>query len=174
MRFLLLLGIGLVGCGSDGGSVDAFTLQINSLDVVRPAVDRIEVVLRPSDLDRHFRTEPDDTFQNDVSTRVSAAGEFVVLIEKPWIDSHFAEGPSTFNVRLPLFSEESTSDESIGDPIAYVTFIRRDERIALGERAVPWPLPAGEKADVTVRCGAMFSRQCTNNDGLQTSVDAGM
>lgn len=168
----------LASCGGDDGPAP-YTLQINSQDVVLNAVTRVEIVLQPrGDLDRTFRMVPDqDHAGGEISTRVSAAGEYVIVIERTWVEDHAAMPSSmqAFVLDVPLQASTAADDPSILDPMLTVTFIRGDERIAEGARLVTWPLPPGGEDIVTVTCiRPEFSRQCTNNDGLGGgTTDAG-
>ena len=158
-------------CGGDDGP-PAFVLQINSMGVVPTAVSRIELVIDPVDLDRNFQMVPDGTHAGgEIFTRVSGGGEYVINIEQGYIDRNHVRPPSgpVFTLDVPL-QGPSQDDSSIRDPVVRATFIRGTERIALGERFVPWPLPPGGEAVLSVTCLSEFGRQCSNNDG----VDAGL
>ena len=162
-------------CGGDDTPAP-FILQINSADVILNAVDRVEIIIRPSDLDRRFQMVPDMSHEGGtVFTRVSGAGEFVITMERDYVEANATTGTTgtTFTLELPVASSEEPDDPSIGDPTMEVNLIRGTERIATGQRFLVWPFPPGERAIVTVSCNRPeFDRQCTNNDPLPSS-DAG-
>jgi len=172
----LVTALALSACGSDPAP-PAFTFQINSRDVVLTAVDRIEIVLEPQSLDQNFTTVPDRSlYGGNVFTRVSAAGEFVINVERPYIAEHGHTAPdAAFIMELPLYSTDATDDPVVAVPQARTTFIRGAERIAVGSRFLEWPLPAGGRAVATVSCirtPMNFGPQCTNNDPVRLP-DAG-
>ena len=175
---ILSLGLLVAACGEDGPA--PFTIQLQSVDVVQTAVDRIEVLFKPSSLDQHFNMVEDGThFSGTVFTRVTASGDYLIQIEREYIDNYARPGGSTFLLDVPVYSTGSGTTTS--SPSVQVTFIRRDERIATAERFVAWPLPPGEESVMMVRCLIPdFRRQCTNNDPLPMTdsgtgaPDAGM
>lgn len=170
--FFLIVLLFLAGCGGD--EVDAFSLRLLPRDVVESAVDSIEIVIKPTELNQRFVDEPDQSFDDNVSARVTAAGEFAIFVERGFIEDNAEDGPFTFNLRLPLYALSNADPPEIGDPQVTVTIIRREERIAIGQRLLPWPLPPGGNGDVTISCVPEFGIQCTNNDPATPSGDAGM
>jgi hypothetical protein len=165
----LALAAFAVACG-DTIEVPYYTLQINSADVVQPAVDQIEIVIRPSVAGQRFEPQIDMThFGGNVSSRVTGAGEFAIFVEKAYIDENARPGDTTFVVDVPLMPVVETADPGVEDPTVDVTFIQGTDRIATTTRFLPWPLPEGGEAVATVQCNRPprtavdFSRQCTNN-----------
>lgn len=172
---ITILAFVLAACGGDDGP-PPFVVQINSRDVVQTAVNRIELVLDPEELDRRFEMVPDRSIGGEVFTRVSAAGEYVITLEQGYITRNGQPGEMfPFLVRVPL--QGSPVDNGVADPTLRVTFIRGEERIGIGERFLAWPLAPGGEAVVTVQCiRPTFARQCTNNDGADAGpapVDSG-
>lgn len=165
----MILGCALlVGCGAEDDGVAPFGLQVNSRGVVQTAVHQVEILMRPESLDQRFQMVPEDSFfDGRATTRISAAGEFVILLSESFVAERARTDSttSTFILDVPLRPTVTTDDPTIPDPKLEVTFIRNGERIAVGERLLPWPLPSGQSGVVTVECiYASFSAQCTNND----------
>jgi len=156
-------------CGGADGPTP-FTIQINSLDVILNAAETIEIVIRPTDLDRRFRTVPDMNYEGGtVYTRVSGAGEFVIRLEREYIQANAQTGvaETAFILEVPVQSSTAPDDGTIGDPTLEVNILRRGERIATDLVPLVWPLPPGERRVVHVECiRPDFDRQCTNNDPL--------
>lgn len=163
-------------CGGDERAIPPFTIQINSMDVIQAAVDRIEIIIHPEDLDRRFRMVPDMTHEGgSIQTRVTAAGEFVITVEREYLDANvrFGATEAAFILDVPVQASEEPDDGSVSDPRLEVFFVRGSERIATHERLIEWPLTPGNRAIVMVRCiRPEFARQCTNNDPIPGS-DAG-
>lgn len=175
------LGLALLAgsCGGDDGPAAVFTLQINSRDVVLNAVDRVDIVVEPRPLDRRFEMVPEMSHMGgEITTRVSARGEYIIQISRDWVHAH-AEMPNpmqVFILRVPLEADPEPDRSVIDDPVVRVELIRNrgtEERIARGSARLVWPLPDGGRSIVTVQCirdgPTDFSRQCRNEDG----IDAG-
>lgn len=144
----------LLGCGGDS---DVFELHILSRDVVVGAIDRVEIVLQPGEIDQDFmKIDDQDYFKGSVTTRVSNAGEFVITANSTYIDEHLkpSDNPTVsgyeFTLDIPL-STGQKAGSGIADPLLTVTFIRGDDRIARGGQTVAWPFKAG-KVNIDVRC----------------------
>ena len=169
----------LVGCGDD--APPAHVIQINSEDIVQTAVDRIEIVMRPGMVNQQFQMAPDMShFGGTAISRVTGAGEFVILLEKGYVDARAEQsmGVGAFLIDVPV--SPVTAADPGADPTVEVTFIRGTERIADGQRFLDFPLLEGARSIVSVRCKRTpvnFGPQCTNNDpapGSSPTGDAGL
>jgi len=170
---LLALALPALGCGGDGP--EPFILRLIADDgstpsgpgngIILAAVDKIQVSITP---DRTMGNSFDPLMPRlfdggDVETRVSAAGEWVITLNRAYIEDHsFIQG-TTFAVDLPLIPQDTTDDPSVKDPTLQVRFQRQGEFIAFTERRLAWPIVPGEVLPVTVFCEDATRFQCLNS-----------
>ena len=172
LAFASILG----ACGSEPIR-DPFVIQINSQDIVQPAVDRIEIVMRPMTAGQRFTSQADmSNFGGSVASRVTGAGEFAIFVERAYIDANARPGDlmNAFFVDVPVLMASDIGQDVVEDPLTQVTFIRGAERIGDVERFLEWPLVDGAQAVFRVMCDRPdFARQCTNNNPIPVA-DTGM
>jgi len=163
----VLLILFLIGCGGDHGPTP-FVLNVESVDVVRLAVHRMDVLLRPSMLNQRFQMAPDAVLGGGVSTRVTGAGEYLIQFERGWVTANARIGPTTFNLDIPLLGAGGPDDPAIGNPTARVSFHRLELEVGRGEAPLPWPLPPGNdplgRATVSVHCDPDYRWQCNASE----------
>ncbi|MEZ4252480.1 MAG: hypothetical protein R3B99_30085 [Polyangiales bacterium] len=161
----LLLALLLASCG--GGGADPFVLAIVGDDgsvggapIARSAIDRVQVVLVPQAIDGPFAPMAEQVFDGGAATaRVTAAGEWVLTLERAWLDDN---AESTDALRLfVLLAPEATTDGATLDPSLRVLFYRGTEVVAESTpRFVEWPLVPGNETNVTVVCRAGAADAC--------------
>ncbi len=165
-----LVSASALGCGGD--PLEAYTLRIIAEDgsmggdpVIQNAVDEMTVVLIPSaTAGQRFGPLEPTAVDEGVEARVSAAGEFQLRIGKVYLDRNAEPSGTTFQIDIPLQGDQM-DDTGVTDPAVRVSFIRRGEEIARGERPfLLWPLPPGGIDTIRVRCNMDMRLQCQNND----------
>jgi len=172
---LSLCSLFLLGLGCGGGGPEPFVLRLIADDgsaaggpgngIIQNAVDRIQVVLEadPSSGNSFAPLAPRVFDGGDVETRVSAAGEWVITLERAYIDDHAFVSGTTFAVDIPLQPEDTTDDPSVRDPTLRVAFQRQGEVIAGTERFLSWPPAPGERLNVVIFCPEATRFQCQNS-----------
>jgi acetoacetyl-CoA synthetase len=87
----------LTSCGGDGPTPFALTVigddgTVAGAPIARAAIDRVQVVFAPQAIDGPFAPTQERVFQGGAATtRVSAVGEWVLTLERAWLDD-FANG----------------------------------------------------------------------------------
>lgn len=172
--FLLGLCLSASACGGSGP--EPFVLRLIADDgsapggpgnaIIQRAVDRVQIVVAPdpSTGNAFDPAEPRVFDGGDVETRVSAAGEWVITLERAYLDDHAFPHGTTFAVDVPLSVQDTTDDPSVRDPTLRVSFQRRGEVIASTERRLVWPPTPGTQVDAVVFCSDATRFQCQNND----------
>jgi hypothetical protein len=155
----------LTACGGDGPAPFALTVigddgTVASAPIVRSAIDRVQVVLAPQAIDGPFAPMPERVFDGGAaSTRVSAAGEWVLTLERAWLDD-FANAGESLRFDVLLTPEEPT-DGAVMDPTIRVLFYRGTELVAESTpRFLEWPLAPGGSTSVTVVCRSGATESC--------------
>ncbi len=179
---------GLVGCRGQTPAPAPYVLHIQSGAVITAAVDMIEIVFHAHMPNRFVNVPMQTEAGGDAQSFVDAAGEWVLRLNRHWVQQHAMPSMSTFAVDVALYSTGTDGgvDPSIMDPEVIVDFIRcrpsrgcvtdpatMGERMAEGRRFSQWPLVSGRQDTVLVMCKSMptnYSFQCTNTD----PVDGGM
>lgn len=172
---LLVLTLALFGL-SCGDASDGHILRIRADDgsiggniIIQNAVQQIEILVIPDLANGRF--EPMEARPIEGGTaevRVSAAGEWVLRLNREYIDEHAYTAGTTFAIDVPLYTEQE-DNPAIRDPTLNVRFFRNGERIAESNpRFLLWPPPPADDpmgmTDVVVTCPEMFRLQCLNND----------
>jgi hypothetical protein len=156
----------LAACGSDGPA--PFVLTVIGDDgtvaagspIVSDAIDRVQVVLAPQAIDGTFAPMPERVFDGGAaSTRVSAAGEWVLTLQRAWLDEFADAGESLrFDV---LLAPEERRDGAAMDPTIRVLFYRGNVVVAESmPRFVEWPLAPGGSTSVIVVCRGGATESC--------------
>lgn len=170
-----LVGLCLAALSCSDGGAEPFILRLIADDgsvpsgpgngIILAAVDRVQVVIAPdrSSGNQFDALAPRLFDGGDVETRVSAAGEWVITLERPYIEAHAFDHGTTFGLEIPLAPENTTDDPAIRDPTMRVTFQRQGEVIASTERGLNWPLLPGDALDVVVFCPEATRFQCLNS-----------
>ncbi|MFT5355408.1 MAG: hypothetical protein ACI9KE_002627 [Polyangiales bacterium] len=170
MRSVLLVSALLaVSCGSS--DPDAFILELVSAStdsgrsaVALSAVDEIRVRLDPVANVRFDARSEMLQEGGDLLTRVSAEGEFIVTLLRPYLDSYATVVGDGFSISLPLAMESSMSGTSPA-PILVIEFIQRNsdgtETIAVRRDTIPWPITSGS-ASLVLSCTDGFEPKCAN------------
>lgn len=155
----------LAACGSDGPTPFALTVigddgTVAGAPIVRSAIDRVQVVLAPQAIDGTFAPMPERVFDGGAaSTRVSAAGEWVLTLERAWLDD-FANAGESLRFDVLLVPEERT-DGALMDPTIRVLFYRGTVLVAESTpRFLEWPLVPGGSTSVTVVCRGGATETC--------------
>jgi hypothetical protein len=156
----------LAACGSDGPTPFALTVigddgtVASGAPIVRSAIDRVQVVLAPQAIDGPFAPMPERVFDGGAaSTRVSAAGEWVLTLERAWLDD-FANAGESLRFDVLLTPEERT-DGALMDPTIRVLFYRGTVLVAeSAPRFLEWPLVPGGSTSVTVVCRGGATESC--------------
>lgn len=169
-RLLPLLLLAFAHCGGDGPPPHLLRIvaddgSLMGNPIIQAAVQEIEIVIVPDLMDGRFEpSEPREIMGGDAEVRVSAAGEWVLKLRKPWIDAHAEPSGSTFQVTVPIYTDQS-EEAMVRDPTLRVAFLRNGVRIAESNpRFLQWPPPPDEVTVVNVFCPEMFRLQCLNND----------
>lgn len=174
LSLALLCSLSLSACG--GGGPEPFVMRVIADDgstpsgpgngIVQNAVDVIRIVVapNPSTTNSFAPLAPRVFDGGDVETRVSAAGEWQILLQRPYIDDHAFINGTTFAVDVPLVPQDGTDDPSVLNPTLRVSFERHGEVIAGTERFLDWPVASGERLDVVVFCPEATRFQCQNSD----------
>lgn len=154
----------LTACGSDGPTPFALTVigDDGTVDepIARAAIDRVQVVFAPQAIDGPFAPTAERVFQGGAATtRVSAVGEWVLTLERAWLDDYANDGESLrFEV---LLAPEEAMDGARMDPTLRVLFYRGTDLVAESTpRFVEWPLPEGGSTSVTVVCRSGETDRC--------------
>lgn len=169
MRCLLLL-VALLSLSCGSSNPDAFVLELISAStdtgsraVALSAVDEIRVRLDPL---ANVRFDPrSEMIYEDgaLLTRVSAEGEFIVTLLRPYLDRYASVADDGFLISLPL-AMESSIDTSPA-PLLVIEFIQRNsdgtETIAMRRDTLPWPITSGS-ASLLVTCTDGFEPKCAN------------
>ena len=137
--------------------------------VIRPAVDRIEILIDPAENVRFDAISPTE-YDDGVEASVTSAGEFRLRLARSWIDENWLENGSTFRVEVPLYHDGDVPD--VPNPLMRVNFLRAprgggsEEVIADTQqgRNIDWPLEPGGEVSVQVQCRLGFELQCQNTD----------
>lgn len=157
------------GCGS--ADPDAFMLELISMStasggraVSLDAVDEIRVRLDPV-ANVRFDPRSEMVYENgELLTRVSAEGEFIVTLLRPYLERYASVAGDGFTVSLPLAMESSMVGTSPA-PTLVIEFLQRNsdgtETIALRRDTIPWPLTAGS-ASLVLTCTDGFEPKCAN------------
>lgn len=170
MRSTILFG--LVVCMSCGDVASPFTLQVIGSSgagdrgaVQGSAVDQVVIILDPA-MNVRFPPQAEESYEDgDVLTRVSAAGEFVVTLQKAYLERNvIPRDGGGFEIDVPLSMEAEMMGE-VPDPSLIVQLIQRDaggtaEIIGSFTRGLTWPLIDGETQSVTVGCLDGLEAQC--------------
>jgi len=169
-----LVGLCLPALSCSSGGAEPFILRLIADDgsvpsgprnaIILNAVGRVQVVIAPDrSSGNHFDALAPRLFDGgDVETRVSAAGEWVITLERPYVEAHAFDHGTTFALEIPLAIQNTTDDPAIHNPLMRVTFQRMGEIIASTERNVNWPLLPGDALDVVVFCPDATRFQCLN------------
>ncbi|MCA9602428.1 MAG: hypothetical protein R3A78_14240 [Polyangiales bacterium] len=158
-----------LGCGSEKIVEEApFALEVRSKDVALEAVDRVLVVLTPSELDRAFKDVAEGTtFDGTVTTRVSSTGQFVIDMSQGYIDEYAVPGSASqvgaaiFTLPVPLRTAAKANPD-IADPKVSVEFYGDNYAIAEGSTTVPWPVEPGDSTALEVHCTVEFTNACVD------------
>lgn len=174
MRFFIL-ALALFGL-SCGDASDGHILRIRADDgsiggniIIQNAVQQIEILITPDLANGRFEAmEPRMLEGGTVEVRVSAAGEWVLRLNREYIDENAYTAGTTFAIDVPLYTEQE-DNPAIRDPTLNVRFFRNGERIAESNpRFLLWPPPPADDpmgmTDIVVQCPEMFRLQCLNND----------
>lgn len=166
---ILFTALLAMSCGSS--DPDAFILELVSMStpsggraVSLSAVDEIRVRLDPM---TNVRFDPRSEMvyeDGDLLTRVSAEGEFIVTLLRPYLERYASVAEDGFIIALPLTMESSMSGTSVA-PTLVIEFIQRNsdgtETIALRRDTIPWPLSRGS-VSLTITCTDGFEPKCDN------------
>ena len=156
-------------CGSS--NPDSFVLELVSAStesgrraVALGAVDEIRVRLDPQ-ANVRFDARSEMVYEDgELLTRVSAEGEFIVTLLRPYLDSYAAVTDDGFILSLPLAMESSMSGTSPA-PLLVIEFIQRNsdgtETIAIRRDTIPWPLTSGSSS-LVISCTDGFEPKCAN------------
>ena len=155
----------LTACGSDGPTPFALTVigddgTVAGAPIARSAIDRVQVVFAPQAIDGPFAPTSERVFQGGAATtRVSAVGEWVLTLERAWLDDFANAGEALrFDV---LLAPEEAMDGATMDPTLRVLFYRGTDLVAESTpRFVEWPLPEGGSTSVTVVCRSASTDLC--------------
>lgn len=156
----------VASCGGD--AADPFVLQVvgddgsvGSTAIARAAIDRVQVVLTPQAIDGPFAPMAERVLAGgDATARVSAVGEWVLTLERAWLDDNAQDAGGSFRFFVLLQPEESMDGATL-DPSLRVLFYRGTEVVAESTpRFVEWPLRAGAETNVTVLCRSGASDLC--------------
>ena len=165
--FLTMTLLSGAGCAAEEGF---FILKLigpepsAGLDgVTLDAVDQIRITLDPQEnVDFSSRTEMDYD-EGDVTTRVTTAGEFIITLQRGYLQRNSVRGTVGFVLDVPLVMETAMLGEA-RDPALFIEFLQTTAGgtvpIASFRRALPWPLDPERIETVTVRCIAGMQTQC--------------
>ncbi len=158
------LGLALA-CG--GGGESPFVIEVAGDDgtvagspIAPEVVDRVQIVIAPQPIDGLFAPMPERVFEGGrARTRISAAGEWVLTLERAWLDDHAAPGDVLrFST---LLSREDSADGATTSPTLRVLFYRGPDVIAESTPLnLEWPLRPGGEVSVTVLCRFGLAAQC--------------
>ena len=165
LSMILVLG----ACdGGDGPSPYVLTVVADDGSVAGPpisldGIDRVQVVITPQPIDGRFEPMPERTFDGGAaSTRVTAAGEWVLTLERAWLDEY--TDPTSERSFVVLLEREEAMDGATMNPSLRVLFYRGTEEVAKSTpRSLEWPLPEGGAASVTVICDADDASLCSGS-----------
>ncbi|MFK8000302.1 MAG: hypothetical protein AB8H86_11940 [Polyangiales bacterium] len=170
MRCVLMIGaLVALSCGSS--NPDAFVLELVSAStdsgrqaVALAAVDEIRVRLDPM-ANVRFEARSEMVYEEgDLLTRVSAEGEFIITLLRPYLDSYASVVGDGFSVSLPLAMESPMSGTS-QPPVLVVEFLQRNrdgtETIAERREIIEWPIESGSTS-LVLTCSDGFEPKCAN------------
>ena len=163
-RWVPLLSL-VLACG--GGGESPFVIEVVGDDgsvagapIAPEVVDRVQIVIAPQPIDGPFAPMPEQVFDGGrARTRVSAAGEWVLTLERAWLEDEAAPGDVLrFSA---LLSREAAMDGATADPTLRVLFYRGPDVIAESTPlTLEWPLRPGGELSVTVLCRFGLAAQC--------------
>jgi hypothetical protein len=155
-------------CGGDGPTPFALTVVADDGSVAGPpisldAIDRVQVVITPQSIDGRFAPTEERVFEGGAATtRVTAAGEWVLTLERAWLDEYTS--PISGRSFVVLLEREEAMDGATMDPSLRVLFYRGTEEVAKSTpRFVEWPLPEGGTTSVTVICDGDDASLCSGS-----------
>lgn len=148
-------------CAADAPA--PYTLFIESVDVDLSAIDEVEIILEPSEGGRRFKSIDDTRYEDDtVRVRVTARGQYVMVLSRAWLDIHAV--PSEVAFELELLLQSGGGGLTSAEPQVTVTFLKDADRIAVSTpRFLPWPLTEAGSLTVSVRCSATDVARCAAN-----------
>jgi hypothetical protein len=163
----------LAGCSAE--TPEPFLLHVIASDgqamgeerVVLEAVDAVELVFEPTGNQQFASAEENIFAEGQVRSRITAAGNYLMVLDRSWIVDHAIPNGATFQVDVPLFTDGDKPDPEVDGPALRVNFLqtRNDPpRIAQGRLGgrLPWPLPEAGEASVTVSCREETLDACRN------------
>lgn len=170
-RWLPLLLLGLLSCG-DGSAFDTFTLRARAPSgmegagpaIVPGAVDRIDVVIDPADNVTFDAVNYPPFEDGDVSVRISPAGEYVLALQRGWIERNQETTDTSWIVDIPLYVD-GTQEPVAGDPTVRILFVQfieglGEEPIGEAARGLPWPPDPGSLTTIQLTCRVGYETEC--------------
>lgn len=158
-----------LSCGSS--NPDAFVLELVSTStasggrgVALPAVDEIRLRLDPM-ANVRFDARSEMVYEDgELLTRVSAEGEFIVTLLRPYLDSYASVVGDGFSISVPLAMESPMNGNSQA-PVLVIEYLQRNsdgtETIAERREIIEWPINGGGTS-LTVTCTGGFEPKCAN------------
>ncbi len=172
MRRLLLASLlGLLACG-DGSTFDTFTLRARAPSgmegagpaIVPGAVDRIDVVIDPAD-NVSFDPVTYPPFEDgDVTVRISPAGEYVLALQRGWIERNLQMTDNSWIVDIPLYIDGMQGPVPANPTVRvfFVQFIEGlgEEPIGEGASGLAWPPDPGSLPTIQLLCRVGYETEC--------------
>jgi len=172
----------LASCSKEIVPAPSFSLRVRTVGtsgapaVLLAAVDQLEVVIRPRAPARFLELPPGCSLAdcggtqcckydgNQVTTFISAAGEYVMRFDAVWVQARAEVTPTGFTVAVPIYATSEMDSPGALDPTAFGNVLRGDDRIAIGSITLTWPLRGGEMQDLPMMCAPGFEAECMDVD----------
>jgi len=182
LRSLLCLAALLASCSKEIVPAPSFSLRVRTVGtsaapaVLLAAVDQLEVVIRPRMPARFVELPAGCTFADcggtqcckyedgQVTTFISAAGEYVMRFDAAWVQARATVTPTGFEITTPVYATSEMDSPGALDPTAFGNVLHGDDRIAIGSITLSWPLRGGEMQDLPMMCAPGFEAECMDVD----------